>query len=107
MFVFDAGVSGTRGNGRSHRRLAPRLCPGLFDIHTSGGAISFYRGGKLRISHFPHFTNRSEELRPISTEHGGRELKRGGDICQPGLYYSVLVYLFILLGPSLEVRFWS
>lgn len=60
VFVFDARVSRTRGNGRSHRRLAPRPWPGPFDMHTSpfpckGGAVSFYRGGKLRTSHFPQF----------------------------------------------------
>lgn len=47
MFMLDAGVSGTQGNGRNHLRLEPlpgsRLCTGPFDIHTLSLTMSLQR----------------------------------------------------------------
>lgn len=53
MFVFDAGVSGTRGNGRSH--LRPESLPGLrlppwpFEMHAYEASLCPYKGGVVSL----------------------------------------------------------
>lgn len=82
VFVLDAGVSGTRGSGRSRLRLAPKLCPGPFDIHTLPCSLHRTCCLILQVKEtedkslpWDH-TSGSEGLRLTSTEHRGRGLRQ-------------------------------